>query len=104
MIRFGHYKNDRKDTLFTVKDGNYIWFGIARCNLKVGDKFDRDLGKTIAQGRALKAQKFFAENQVETEAEDFDIAQVASFFPMGRVKDTQIKNLLQYFHSFGTRK
>lgn len=102
MIRFGkNFKNDRKDVLATVKQDDYIYFGIARCNLKVGDKFDRELGKKIAKARAEKAIKISKLPEFETEPDGFDISAERDFYPFGRVKADQVKSLLSYFHSFG---
>ncbi len=40
-----------KNTLVTYRDGENIFFGIARCNDKL-DTFNKDLGKRIARNRA----------------------------------------------------
>jgi len=47
-----------KNTLVTVQDGEYVFFGIARCNwsAKSTDVFNRKEGREIALDRALKAR------------------------------------------------
>lgn len=44
-----------KNTLVTVKDGDTLYFGIARCNRKL-DVFHRKVGSYIAEQRALLAR------------------------------------------------
>ena len=49
-------KQNRKNTLVTIRDGDTIFFGIARCNKKAGDSFTKKQGQVIAKARALRAQ------------------------------------------------
>jgi hypothetical protein len=44
-----------KNTLLTIRDNDLIHFGIARCNNKLGDRFDKNVGKLIATNRARLA-------------------------------------------------
>jgi hypothetical protein len=53
-IRYGrNKKGSPKNTLVTIRDGELLYFGISRCNVKVGDTFQKDAGKHIAYERAL---------------------------------------------------
>lgn len=93
--------SDRKDTLFTFREGELVFFGIARCNLRVGDKFDRELGKKIAQGRALKAQSLVASGkEAPTEGQNLDGVQDNVSY--GCIPVSQVKSLLNYFHTLKT--
>jgi hypothetical protein len=51
-IRYSNVKN----TLVTTQDGDYVYFGIARCNMRVGDRFNKKHGTMVALSRAEKAQ------------------------------------------------
>ncbi len=97
MVRYGKLNNDRKDTLFTFRSEDKIFFGIARCNVKVGDAFDKELGRKIAQNRALKAQEVFTTEKVNLE--NSDIANLKEFVSYGAIPVTEIKSLLSYFRS-----
>jgi hypothetical protein len=44
-----------KNTLVTLREGDTVYFGVARCNTKAGDEFRRNLGTTIATNRASAA-------------------------------------------------
>lgn len=100
MIRFGNVENNRKAVLATIKQEGYIYFGISRCNLKSGDRFDRELGKKIATARAAKAINIAKEPDFKPDVVEF-LPEDFTFYPYGRVKDTEIKQLLEYFHSLG---
>lgn len=49
------HRGTAKNTLATIRDGNVIYFGIARCSR--GDTFKRSTGMQIALGRAQKAEQ-----------------------------------------------
>jgi hypothetical protein len=101
MVRYGVLNNDRKDTLYTFRAGEHIFFGIARCNLKAGDKFDRELGKKIAMNRALKAKELVDSGQASvTEAGKLD--DVTWNVSYGCVPVGDVKSLLNYFHTLRT--
>ena len=52
-------KSNRKNTLFTFREGDFIYFGISRCNLNAGDKFTKKQGYAVAKARAYKASEEF---------------------------------------------
>jgi len=59
MVRFGKAKDGRrKNTLFTVRLGDVIFFGVARTHSKL-DKFDKVFGKLLASDRCSLAMKSF---------------------------------------------
>jgi hypothetical protein len=97
MVRYGKLNSDRKDTLFTFRSEDKIFFGIARCNVKVGDVFDKELGRKIAQNRALKAQEVFKSGNVALESGN--IEDMKEFIPYGGIPVADIKSLLNYFRS-----
>lgn len=101
MIRFGNKKNNRKNVMATLKKDGYIYFGIARCNFKAGDKFNKQAGKNMAHTRLQTALRVAQAPDFQPEPEDFNIAQQQEFYMFGRVKDTEVKNLLKYFNRFG---
>jgi hypothetical protein len=102
MFRYGVGENGRKDTLFTFREGELIFFGIARCNLKVGDKFDREKGRLIAQKRALKAQELVASGEEVPTDDTNNLDSINAFVHYGCIPLGQIKSLLNYFHSLRT--
>lgn len=90
-------KNQINKILFTAKAGEEIYFGIARCNTKAGDNFDKKLGLTIAKGRMLKAKEA---NPLPLETTK--ISESKKFYAFGKVPLAEIKDLLQYFHGLDT--
>lgn len=55
-IRYGRVNDHSpKNTLVTVRDGDTVYFGISRCNMDAGDRFNKDTGKMIASRRAALA-------------------------------------------------
>src|SRR5690242_11784146 len=56
-------KRSPKNTLYTKLDGDSLYFGIARCNVKL-DTFTRSVGSHIAEERANRAL-------TETSGEDY---------------------------------
>lgn len=51
-IRYSRLENrSPKNTLVTLRDGDDVYFGIARCNVKL-DTFNKSVGKYIAAQRA----------------------------------------------------
>lgn len=101
MVRYGVLKNDRKDTLYTFRSGENIFFGIARCNLKAGDKFDRELGTKIAMNRALKA-KALVDSGEASPSEAGKLDEVTWNVAYGCIPVSDVKSLLKYFHTLRT--
>lgn len=105
MVRYGYSLGNnnspqRKDALFTFRDGDLIFFGISRCNLKVGDKFDRELGKEIAKGRARKAHEFYVNgNNGRISPETYQFLAL----DRGYCHVNKIKKLLAYFDNLHVR-
>jgi len=88
MTRYnGPTKNKRKNCLITIRRGDYIYFGIARCNLKA-DKYERDKGYNIAMDRALDAM----DNEPRGVSSYVDTHGV-----YGKYRDKDAKNLIRYF-------
>jgi len=92
MFRYGTAANSGKNTLFTIRDGNLIFYGISECNLKIGDKYDKALGKKIAIGRAIEAKRLFEDNTPVTFDDGGDKAN-----RMGVISTDYIRALLDYF-------
>ncbi len=92
VFRYGPTDNSGKNTLFTTRDGNLIFYGISECNLKIGDKYNKELGKKIAIGRAIEAKRLF-EEEVPVNFNDGD----AKANRMGVIAEHNIKELLYYF-------
>ena len=103
MVRFGKQKNNRKDTMVTFRKDDLIFFGVARCNVKVGDKFDRELGKKIALSRAEKALVMHQAGKASFTSQEVKLSQVSDFVGYGCIPVVEIKELLQYFHKFCDR-
>ena len=55
-VRIRYNKGERKNTLVTIREGNVLYWGIARCNSHVGDRFNKAKGRFIALGRAKTEQ------------------------------------------------
>lgn len=102
MYRYGNKGNNRKDVLYTIRDGELIFFGIACCNLRIGDKFDKTLGRKIAHDRAHKGMKLFKDGQES--APGTGIAEATDFYAYGAIHQSEIKGLLTYFHNLAEKK
>jgi hypothetical protein len=98
MTRYSNLGNGRKDTLFTFREGDTVFFGISRCNVKAGDVFDKTKGRLIAQGRAFKAKELVDSGQVQ-KREVGNIEQEKQFVSYGSIPVVDVKNLLGYFRS-----
>ena len=90
-----------KNTLFTFRDGELIYFGIARCN-NVFDAFRKETGKLIAKNRAKTAASEFgvggvSENQLR--ASEIDGLELHRSGLRGVVNINEIKALLRYFNN-----
>lgn len=90
MVRYSRSTNGRpKNTLYTIRRGETIYFGISRCNPKF-DQFRKDAGKHIAAERAVLA------------VEEHEATPVSDFEPherglRGVCTRAAIVDLLQYF-------
>lgn len=79
-----------KNTLTTVRNGNMVYFGIARCNSGL-DRFSKNIGKLIASNRAEIAA-------VEGGIRSTDL-EIHKSGLRGSVGLDKIKTLLQYFRA-----
>jgi hypothetical protein len=82
-----------KNTLLTIRNGDLIHFGIARCNSEL-DRFRKDIGKLIASNRAN-----LAVNEANVTTENFVLHNSGL---RGTVKVDSIRALLQYFKNIDT--
>lgn len=104
MVRYSKIDNgQKKNVLFTFRKNDSVFFGVARCRLQV-DKFDKELGLTIAKGRALKALELL-EKQGSFLLKDQDqiefVGSIREAEPTkGFVKLENIKSLIAWFKSF----
>jgi hypothetical protein len=85
-VRYNHDKHGRKDTLYTVKLGDNVFFGIAKLNAKA-DKFNKEEGIKLAKKRCEEAL-----DRSFTLILDFSTKQLMGLTHVSRVKD-----LLRYF-------
>lgn len=97
MVRYGKSsKGSRKNTLVTCRMNETVFFGIARCSKR--DKFDRQLGLEIANGRMQKALDAFADVVENLEGgEVAPISVVAQDGLSGWLPIAEIKILLGHF-------
>lgn len=61
----GYWRTERgapKNTLVTIRDGERIFFGIARYDARYGYPFVKKMGRKIAQGRAEAVRKLLGGN------------------------------------------
>lgn len=91
-VKYGRVDgNAPKNTLVTIREGDTVFFGIARCNMGC-DNPVKEIGKILATERALLAQsgvaKAFEENG------EFLIHKSRQF---GKVSMEELPKLLEYF-------
>jgi hypothetical protein len=84
--------SNRKNTLVTIRDGERIYFGIARCNLDAGDNMKKSHGRMIAKARALRAKVECGSSSTE----DFSLHESGL---RGVCAMESVKQLLQYFEN-----
>lgn len=89
MVRYGRVNGVPKNCLYTIRKGDIIYFGIARCNNK-HDCFRKDNGKLIASERAVLA------------VEELGNSLVSDFAPhrlglRGACPKSAVIKMLQYF-------
>lgn len=90
-VRYGRVGNQPKNTLVTVRQGDTVFFGIARCRLNA-DTAVKDEGKRLAAFRANIA----ASNVAGAWDKDGSLF-VHKSGVFGQVAVTDIKKLLEYF-------
>ena len=84
-----------KNTLATIRDGDTVYFGIARCNRKM-DTFKRDVGTHIAMARAGLAQEGPCNDLHTTDGDDLEV-HVSRM--RGRTTVENVKELIKYFNN-----
>lgn len=80
-----------KNTLLTIREGDLVHFGIARCNKVANDRFNKSTGKMIARNRAILAFDEHKDNN--------DDIKVHSNGLRGTVAVEKITWLLEYFRN-----
>jgi hypothetical protein len=88
-----------KNTLLTIRNGDLVHFGIARCNTKF-DRFKKDIGKLIAKNRARVAASEAGVGGIpgkQLKASDVDGLILHHSGLRGTIKIDNIKILLKYF-------
>jgi len=83
----------RKNTLLSFVHNGRIFFGIARCNLDSGDRFNRKLGKSIAVKRALAALQHWEGDLPAT----VNALNVSNNFLRGHCPREKVKEMVEHF-------
>ena len=83
-----------KNTLVTIRDGETVYFGIARCNRKL-DTFRRDVGTHIATKRAELAREGSNGNVHTTDGDDL---RVHTSRMRGQTTVDNVKELVKFFN------
>jgi hypothetical protein len=92
-VRYSRIRNGLKNTLVTVRDGDKVFFGISRCNIKK-DTFIKKFGVEVARGRVdLAVQEVNALGL----SFDGDRNLIATGNLRGVVKLENVKELLNLF-------
>lgn len=100
-VRYSRFsKEDRtpKNTLVTVRDGDTVYFGISRCNVKL-DTFHKNIGTYIAQQRAQivsEDQATGSDYSTYVPTENAELRLHKSGL-RGRVALTDVKEVVKYF-------
>lgn len=94
-IRY-RYNGGPKNTLATIREGNFIYFGIARYDDRYGLPFLKDTGRVISLGRAEKAKESLAPAS-GCDVTEWDGIIYSSSRLSGCCLLKDIKNLLEYF-------
>jgi hypothetical protein len=84
-----------KNTLLSFIQDGRIFFGIARCNLDAGDRFNRKVGRGIAVRRALSALDKYKEAPLHELA-------LSMNFLSGCCKVEAAKKMVEHFKSIDT--
>jgi hypothetical protein len=98
MIRHGRNKHGQlNSTLVTLREGDTIYFGIAKCKLgNDGDVFSKKEGRERAYDRALIALKSACRNPI---VQDGIVMHKSGL--LGRCHVEDVKRLLGYFREAG---
>ena len=91
-------KRSPKNTLYTRLEGENLYFGIARCNVKL-DTFVRSVGTHIAEERAKRALSDASETNYST----LGTLTLHSSGLRGVVSRSNVKELIEYFRSVDER-
>jgi hypothetical protein len=83
-----------KNTLLSFVQNGRIFFGIARCNLDSGDRFNRKIGRSIACKRALAALRFWEEEAAVRLRRDLNISRN---FLFGSCPPEKAKEMVRHF-------
>lgn len=89
--RLGSKDRSPKNTLVTIRKGDLIYFGIARCNLKA-DRFNKSVGRHIATRRATKV---FEDSEIDY-AETNGVSLHSSCL-RGCARLADVKKVVNYF-------
>lgn len=89
MVRYGRVNGVPKNTLFTIKNGAIIYFGISRCCMQ-HDHPNKEIGKFIASERASLVKREMADATID------DMVIHRGGF-RGAVPTDKIIDLLKYF-------
>jgi hypothetical protein len=92
QVRYSRVKNQPKNTLVTKRDGETIFFGIARCRLKA-DHATKEEGRKLAEFRANIAVEASGAGQFNRDG-TFVVHSTGMF---GCVGVADILKLLKYF-------
>jgi hypothetical protein len=80
-----------KNTLLSFSQDGRIFFGIARCNLDSGDRFNRKIGRSIAAKRALAALRFWEEGAAVSDLN------ISRNFLFGSCPPEKAKKMVEHF-------
>jgi len=90
------HRGQAKNTLATIRKGDVLYFGIARCD-KTEDTFTKANGRTMAEGRALKTMektKGYPVTELTFMGEKLD---------RGMCPVENVRELLEFFDALDTR-
>ena len=95
-VRYGRLNNRMpKNTLVTIKDGDKIYFGIARCHSKM-DKFRKDIGIKTA---TIRAESAYRASNGKTYSDGVGEISLNKSGLLGVATMNSIKTLLNYFQN-----
>jgi len=97
-VRYGYVKDELKNTLVTLSNGNKIYFGISRCRSGV-DRPDKSTGKEFARRRAEVAMG--SASGVWYRDGSFMVHNSGIF---GEVAEGEFPKLLNYFNGLNKKR
>lgn len=97
-VRYGYVKDELKNTLVTLSDGNKIYFGISRRRSGV-DRPDKTMGKEFARRRAGVAME--PASGVWHRDGSFMVHSSGIF---GEVAEAEVTKLMDYFNSLNKKR